>query len=60
MQYCENLGLGLAMWDTAQGYADMKDIADSWQVNNGLWTALTNTNGKNCDGAQACNGKLVN
>ena len=60
MEFCEHVGLGLAMWNTPQSYADMKDISNSNNVETGLWTALTNTNGQDCDGANDCNGKLVN
>ena len=60
MQLCENVALGLAKWDTAQSYEDMKDISNRLYITTGLWTALTNTNGQDCDGANDCNGKLVN
>ena len=57
--FCQDIGLGLAMWDTAESYDDMMDISASNAVSDGMWTALTNTNSESCDGANACDGKLV-
>lgn len=55
MQFCENMGKGLVKWDTADSYLDLKHLSDQ----GAFWTALTNTNGEDCDGANACNGLLV-
>ena len=55
MQFCENMGKGLVKWDTADSYLDLKHLSDQ----GAFWTALTNTNGEDCDGASACNGLLV-
>ena len=55
MQLCENMGRGLVKWDTADSYLDVKHLSNQ----GAYWTALTNTNGEDCDGASACNGLLV-
>ena len=62
MTYCDNFGLGLAMWHTDATYGDLKTMTgSSWGMfNKPAWTALNNANGENCDGAQNCDGKLVN
>ena len=62
MTFCDNLGLGLAMWDTTDSYDDLKEITDSSSYSNQMfdkpaWTALNNANLEQCDG---CSGKLVN
>ena len=53
--FCETLGLGLVKWDTADIYIDMKHLSNQFE----FWTALTNRNEVNCDGASACDGLLV-
>ena len=55
MQLCENMGRGLVKWETADSYLDLKHLSSQ----GAYWTALTNTNGEDCDGASACNGLLV-
>ena len=67
MTFCDNLGLGLAMWHTTDSYDDLKSITGSSSHNSKTghfdkpaWTALNNANHENCDGAQNCDGKLVN
>ena len=55
MQFCEDMGRGLVKWDTAPSYLDLKHLSSQ----GAYWTALTNTNGADCDGASACNGLLV-
>ena len=57
--FCQKLGLGLAIWDTADTYDDMKRISSKSDITKGMWTALGNTMSQSCDGANACNGKLV-
>ena len=63
MTYCDNFGLGLAMWHTADTYDDLKTMTGSkwggW-FDKPAWTALNNANGENCYSAQDCDGKLVN
>lgn len=61
MTVCEDLGLGLVIWDTKDAFEDLRTVTGS---NNGFfdkpaWTALNNPNKKNCDGSQSCDGKLV-
>ena len=65
MTFCDNLGLGLAMWHTTDSYDDLKSITGSSSFKTGhfdkpAWTALNNANHEDCDGAQNCDGKLVN
>ena len=55
MQLCENMGRGLVKWDTSESYLDLKEMS----YTAGFWTALTNTNGEDCDGASDCDGLLV-
>ena len=55
MQFCENMGRGLVKWDTTDSYLDLKHLSDQ----GAFWTALTNTNGADCDGASECDGLLV-
>ena len=59
MNFCQNLGLGLAIWDTTETYDDMKSISSKSALSWGMWTALGNTMSQSCDGANACDGKLV-
>ena len=58
---CENLGLGLAMWDTVASYNDLRAItgSSSGMFDKPAWTALLNPNSTKCDSAQNCDGKLV-
>ena len=56
--YCEGLGLGLAMWDTAQSYEDIKYLA-TVSLQSDLWTALTNEDDKNCNDKDSCDNKLL-
>ena len=55
LQLCENMGRGLVAWDIASKYEDLKELSNQAA----FWTALTNTNGVDCDGASACDGLLV-
>ena len=55
---CENLGLGLAMWDTAQSYEDIKYLA-TVSLQSDLWTALTNEDDENCNDKDSCDNKLL-
>ena len=55
MQLCENMGRGLVKWDTSESYLDLKEMS----YTAAFWTALTNTNGEDCDGASVCDGLLV-
>ena len=62
MTFCDNLGLGLAMWHTDDSYDDLKTITDDKSYSHQMfdkpaWTALNNANLEQCDG---CDGKLVN
>ena len=61
MTFCDNLGLGLAMWDTSDTFNDLRSITgdNSDMFDEQAWTALNNADRKNCDGAQNCDGKLV-
>ena len=61
MTICEDLGLGLAMWDTNEAFKDLRTITGSSSgfFDKPAWTALNNANKKSCDGSQSCNGKLV-
>ena len=56
---CTNLDKGLALWEDTVTYRDMKSIASSDVLDKPIWTALNNKNKKDCDGASACDGKLV-
>ena len=59
MTYCDEHGLGLAMWHTDATYNDLREMTGSSIFDKPAWTALNNANGENCDGAQNCDGKLV-
>ena len=59
MWICTALGKGLALWEDTVTYKDMKSIASSDVLDKPIWTALNNKNKKDCDGASACDGKLV-
>ena len=56
--YCQNLGLGLAMWDTAETYEDLKYLSTT-AIGEGLLTALDDPDNSKCDGKWDCDGKLV-
>ena len=56
--YCEDLGLGLAMWDTAQSYEDLKYLATT-AIKSDLWTALTNEDDVNCTDQSSCDNALL-
>ena len=56
--YCEGLGLGLAMWDTAQSYEDIKYLA-TVALQADFWTALTNEDDENCNDKDSCDNKLL-
>ena len=55
--FCESKGLGLAIWDTAELYEDIKYLAGA--LNNHIYTALNNGNGQECDDKASCSGKLL-
>ena len=61
MTFCDNLGLGLAMWHTSDTFNDLRSITgdSSGMFDETAWTALNNADRKSCDGAQSCDGKLV-
>ena len=58
--FCNDRGLGLAVWKSAEAYEDVKYIAS----HNGaeVYTALNNENEEDCntdDGKTQCDGKLI-
>ena len=53
------MGKGLVLWEDTAIYKDMKSIASSDVFDKPIWTALNNKDKKSCDGASACDGKLV-
>ena len=59
MWICTALGKGLVVWGDTETFKDMKSIASSDVYDKPIWTALNNKDNKNCDGASACDGKLV-
>ena len=59
MEFCEGVGKGLAKFDTADDYANLRDITSGDVLDKAAWTALNNQGGQDCDGASACDGKLV-
>ena len=56
--FCENLGLGLAMWDTAGSYEDLKYLATT-SIKSDLWTALTNEDNLKCNNKFECDNRLM-
>ena len=56
---CNALGKGLVVWEDTETYEDMKSIASDDVFDKPIWTALNNMGEENCDGASACDGKLV-
>ena len=62
-RFCASKGMGLAVWNTAQLYEDMKYMASTVKRAD-LFTALTNENREICDTGNSqshndCDGKLV-
>ena len=55
--FCEGKGLGLAIWDTAELYEDMKHLSDA--LNGYLYTALNNGNEQECSDKAECSGRLL-
>ncbi len=56
-QWCTDASLGLAMWDTADAYEDIKFIAGD--INQKVYTALWNPLKNKCSSKSACDTKLV-
>ena len=55
--YCEDEGMGLAMWHTAELYEDIKYLA--FKADSDLHTALTNKENEYCASKDDCHGKLI-
>ena len=55
--FCESKGLGLAMWDTAELYEDMKLLAEALKGH--IYTALNNGNEQECNDKGSCSGALL-
>ena len=56
--YCEDKGMGLAMWHNAELYEDIKYLAHKTTVH-GLLTALSNKYDEQCASKDDCHGKLI-
>ena len=56
--FCENRGLGLAIWDSSEAYEDLKYLSTT-AVKSDLWTALTNEDNRNCYDQFDCDNKLL-
>ena len=55
--FCESQGLGLAIWDTAELYEDMKNLSGA--LNGHIFTALNNANEQECNDKGSCSGMLL-
>ena len=55
--YCENNGMGLAMWHTVELYEDIQYLTHT--TNRRLLTALNNKYDQNCTSKDDCHGKLI-
>ena len=60
--YCQDLDLGLAMWDDAESYEDMKYLSTT-AAQADLYTALNNDEKEDCNGCTytycRCDNKLI-
>ena len=56
--FCDNRGLGLAMWDTADSYEDLKYLATT-VIKADLWTALNNEGNAICSDKIDCDSNLI-
>ena len=56
--YCHDMDMGLAMWDTADSYEDIKYLSTTG-VQADLWTALGNEDGNTCGSAWDCDNDLM-
>ena len=61
MTFCNDVGLGLAMFHTSETFADLKKItgSGSGMFDKPAWTALNNAKKEKCDKSKKCDGKLV-
>lgn len=62
--FCNDRGLGLAVWKSAEAYEDIKYIArhGPFEQHSTVYTALNNENEEVCntdDGKTQCDGKLI-
>ena len=57
--YCNSVGLGLAIWNDADSYDDIKHIASSIGDASGVYTALNNADGHDCALKADCDAKLI-
>ena len=55
--FCENSGMGLAMWHTAELYEDIQYMTH--KTKHRLLTALNNKYDQNCTSKDDCHGKLI-
>ena len=56
--YCQDLDLGLAMWDDAESYEDMKYLSTT-AAQADLYTALNNDENEDCNNQGDCDNKLM-
>ena len=60
--FCNDRGLGLAVWKSAEAYEDIKYMTKSNLNKAEVYTALNNENEEDCntdDGNTDCDGKLI-